>query len=85
MEFNFQKMNIKESEIRHQRCKEWRSKKELENYLMEKNRDEIIGWVSWKTMKKWGEEIDWHQQNEEDMFIYQKGKNYFYLTFRKYF
>ena len=52
---------------------------------MEKNRDEIIGWVSWKTMKKWGEEIDWHQENEEDMFIYQKGKNYFYLTFRNKF
>ena len=63
-----------------QNCeKEWRSKKELENFLMEKNRDEIIGWVSWKTMKKWGEE------NDEDMFIYQKGKNYFYLTFRNKF
>ena len=49
---------------------------------MEKNRDEIIGWVSWKTMKKWGEEI---YQNDEDMFIYQKGKNYFYLTFRNKF
>ena len=51
---------------------------------MEKNRDEIIGWVSWKTMKKWGEEIDWHQENE-DMFIYQKGKKYFYLAFRNNF
>ena len=71
MNFNFQKCE-----------KEWRSKKELENFLMEKNRDEIIGWVSWKTMKKWGEEI---YQNDEDMFIYQKGKNYFYLTFRNKF
>ena len=43
MEFNFQKLDG---------LKEWRSKKELENYLMEKNRDEIIGWVTWKTMKK---------------------------------
>ena len=75
MEFNFQKMDG---------LKEWKSKKELENFLME-NRDEIIGWVSFKTMKKWGEEIDWHQENEEDMFIYQKGKNYFYLTFRNSF
>ena len=64
-----------------QNCKEWRSKKELEKFLMEKNRDEIIGWVSWKTMKKWGEEIDWHQENEEDMFIYQKGKKYFRNNF----
>ena len=64
-----------------QNCeKEWRSKKELEKFLMEKNRDEIIGWISWKTMKKWGEE-----KNDEDMFIYQKGKNYFYLTFRNKF
>ena len=62
--------------------KEWRSKKELENFLMEKERDEIIGWVSHKTMKKWGEEIDWHQENEEDMWIYQKGKNYYYATYR---
>ena len=74
MNFNFQKCE-----------KEWRSKKELENFLMEKNRDEIIGWVSWKTMKKWGEEIYRHQENDEDMFIYQKGKNYFYLTFRNKF
>ena len=74
MDFNFQNCE-----------KEWRSKKELEKFLMEKNRDEIIGWVSWKTMKKWGEEIYWHKENDEDMFIYQKGKNYFYLTFRNKF
>ena len=74
MEFNFQKLD-----------KQWKSKKELEKFLMEMDRNEIIGWVSWKTMKKWGEEIDWHQENEEDMFIYQKGKNYFYLTFRNNF
>ena len=74
MNFNFQNCE-----------KEWRSKKELENFLMEKNRDKIIGRVSWKTMKKWGEEIYWHKENDEDMFIYQKGKNYFYLTFRNKF
>ena len=38
--------------------KEWRSKKELESFLMEMERDKIIGWVSHKTLKKWGEEID---------------------------
>ena len=64
-----------------QNCKEWRSKKELENVLIEKNRDEIIGWVSWKTMKKWGEEIYRHQENDEDMFIYQKGKKLFLFNF----
>ena len=62
--------------------KEWRSKKELENFLIEQERDEIIGWVSHKTLKKWNEEIDWRQENEEDMWVYQKGKNYFYLTYR---
>ena len=62
--------------------KEWRSKKELNEFIIEKERDEIIGWVSHKTLKKWNEEINWHQENEEDMWVYQKGKNYFYLTYR---
>ena len=61
--------------------KEWRSKKELENFLMEMERDEIIGWVSYKTLKKWGEEIDWRQENEEDMWVYQKGKKIFLFSF----
>ena len=65
--------------------KEWRSKKELNDFILLEERDEIIGWVSNKTLKKWGEEIDWHQENEEDMWIYQKGKNYFYLTYRNKF
>ena len=62
--------------------KEWRSKKELNDFIFRKERDEIIGWVSHKTLKKWNEEIDWYQENEEDMWIYQKEKNYFYLTYR---
>ena len=49
--------------------KEWRSKKELRDFLMEMERDEIIGWVSHKTLKKWDEEIDWHQPNEEDIIF----------------
>ena len=65
--------------------KEWRSRKKLEIFLMEMERDEIIGLVSYKTLRKWGEEIDWRQPNEEDMFIYQKGKNYFYLAYRNKF
>ena len=65
--------------------KEWHSKKELENFLIEQERDEIIGWVSHKTLKKWGEEIDWRQPNEEDMFVYQKGKKYFYLALKNKF
>ena len=66
--------------------KEWRSKKELEKYLMEKQRWEIIGYVTHKTLKKWGEEIDWRVwENEEDMYVLQKGKEYYYLVFRNYF
>ena len=62
--------------------KEWRSKKELNEFIFSEERDEIIGWVSHKTLKKWNEEIDWYQENEEDMWVYQKGKKYFYLTYR---
>ena len=65
--------------------REWRSKKELENFLMEMERDEIIGWVSVKTLRKWNEEIDWRQPHKEDMFVYQKGKHYFYLAYRNKF
>ena len=65
--------------------KEWRSKKELENFLLEMERDEIIGWVSVKTLNKWGEQINWRWPNDEDMFVYQKGKHYFYLTYRNKF
>ena len=69
-----------------QELKEWRSKKELEEYLMEKQRWEVIGYVTHKTLTKWGEEIDWRGwENDEDMYILQKGKKYFYLTFRNYF
>ena len=62
--------------------KEWRSKKQLEEYLMEKQRWEIIGFVTHKTLKKWKEEINC---NDEDMYVLQKGKEYFYLIFRNYF
>ena len=64
--------------------KEWRSKKELEEYLMEKQRWEIIGYVTYKTLKKWGEEIDWRGwESDENMYVLQKGKKYYFLAFRK--
>ena len=31
---------------------EWRSKKQLDEYIFSKNRNEVIGWVSDKTLKK---------------------------------
>ena len=64
--------------------KEWRSKKELEEYLMEKQRWEIIGYVTYKTLKKWGEEIDWRGwESDENMYVLQKGKKYYFLAFRQ--
>ena len=64
--------------------KEWRSKKELEEYLMEKQRWEIIGYVTPKTLKKWGEVEDWRGwDNDENMYILQKGKDYYFLAFRR--
>ena len=64
--------------------KEWRSKKELEEYLMEKQRWEIIGYVTHKTLKKWNEEIDWRGwYSNENMYVLQKGNGYYYLTFRQ--
>ena len=63
--------------------KEWRSKKEFEEYLMEKQRWEVIGYVTQKTLKKWGEEVNWGGwESDEDMYILQKGKKYFYLFLR---
>ena len=78
MELNFTSL------IEGKELKEWRSKKELEEYLMEKQRWEIIGYVTYKTLKKWGEVEDWRGwENDEDMYVLQKGKEYYYLTFRQ--
>ena len=67
-----------------QELKEWRSKKELEEYVMEKQRWEIIGYVTYKTLKKWNEEIDWRGwESDENMYVLQKGKKYYFLAFRQ--
>ena len=67
-----------------QELKEWRSKKELEEYLMEKQRWESIGYVTHKTLKKWGEVEDWRGwESDENMYVLQKGKKYYFLAFRK--
>ena len=64
--------------------KEWRSRRDFEQYLTEKDRWEVIGYVTYKTLKKWGEEKDWRGwRNEENMYVLQKGKYYYFLTFRK--
>ena len=66
--------------------KEWRSRRDFEQYLMEKDRWEVIGYVTHKTLKKWGEVEDWRGwESDENMYVLQKGKKYYYLAFRNYF
>ena len=70
--------------INSKEWKEWKSKKEFDEYLMKENRWDIIGWVKEKTLIKWGKTADergW--RNLEDMYILQWGNQYYYLTFRK--
>ena len=70
--------------IEGKELKEWRSRRDFEQYLMEKERWEVVGFVTHKTLKKWGEEIDWRGwENKENMYILQNGKEYYYLTFRQ--
>ena len=64
--------------------KEWRSRRDFEQYLMEKERWEVVGFVTYKTLKKWGEVEDWREwRNKENMYVLQNGKEYYYLTFRQ--
>ena len=72
-----EKIDIKE-------LKEWRSKKEFDEYLMAENRYGIIGYVTGKTLKKWGDQVDWRNwRNGEDMYVLQRGNKYYYITFRE--
>ena len=52
---------------------------------MEKQRWEVIGFVTHKTLNKWGEVEDWRGwESDENMYVLQKGKEYYYLAFRNY-
>ena len=59
--------------------KEWKSEKELEQFILSENRNEIIGFVNTKTLRKWKvltnpKYYDWL----ENLYILQKGNKYFY-------
>ena len=62
--------------------KEWRSKKELDDFIFNKNRYELIGFVTLKTLKKWGidKESFWFKDWEETniFYIIQKGSFVYY-------
>ena len=73
------------SQIEGKELYEWKSKKELENYLISEKRYGIIiiGYVTHKTLRKWNETIDWRGWNsDENMYVLQEGNDYYYLTFR---
>ena len=60
--------------------KEWKSEKELEQFILSENRNEIIGFVNTKTLRKWKVLTDPKDYNWlENMFILQKGNKYFYI------
>ena len=73
------------TQIENKELYEWKSRKELENFLLEKKRYcEVIGWVTYKTLSKWKESFDWRGWHvDENMYILQEGNKYFYLVFRK--
>ena len=72
------------SQIEGKELKEWRSRKELEEYLLKEKRYCVIGYVTHKTLNKWGEELGGRGWiTEENAYILQEGNEYKYLTFRK--
>ena len=78
MELNFTSL------IEGKELKEWKSRRDFEQYLMEKQRWEVIGYVTHKTLNKWGEVEDWRGwESDENMYVLQKGKEHYYLAFRK--
>ena len=54
--------------------KEWRSKKELDDFIFKEKRYEEIGFVTRKTLRKWGIEI--YCEDEDYFYIVQNGNNY---------
>ena len=67
---------------------EWRSEKEFLKYI-EKNSNNIdwgiIGWVSNKTLKKWGrnleiKDISIRNEEKENFWVLARGKEYWYVS-----
>ena len=65
--------------------KEWRSKKELDEYVLKQNRYDVIGYVTWRTLEKWGYqglEKEW-KTFEIFHIIQNKNSISFHVKFRK--
>ena len=62
--------------------KEWKSKKELDDFIFKENRYDLIGFVTLKTLKKWGIHLssiwfkDWETINI--FYIIQNGNSISY-------
>ena len=60
---------------------EWRSKKQLDDFIKSQNRNEIIGWVSDKTLQKW--EINLNYKTKTTKYILQKGNNFSIIVYHQ--
>ena len=60
--------------------KEWISKKELDDFIFKEKRYKEIGFVTQKTLKKWGINIEREWEVDDYFYIIQNGNNYsFYI------
>ena len=60
--------------------KEWKSQKELDDFILERNRYEEIGYCTLKTLKKWGYQIEKEWEIIDYFSIVQKGNSFsFYM------
>ena len=60
---------------------EWRSKKQLDEYIFSQNRNQFIGFVTNKTLSKW--QIPIPSTTPEIKYIYQNGNNFSIYTFHQ--
>ena len=81
MDLNYFLNQTKEKDLR-----EWKSKKELDKYLLEENRNwKVIGYITKKTLIKWKDEKYVNNRGlrplDDKLYLVQKGYIYLYLTF----
>ena len=55
--------------------KKWKSQKELDDFILERNRHQEIGYCTLKTLKKWGYQIEKEWEIIDYFYIVQKGNS----------